>query len=40
MTIVREENAEAKLLFEHRSELIGDDDLERCYRWVEKLMNG
>lgn len=40
LTIVREENAEVKLLFEHRSELIGDDALERCYRWVEKLMNG
>jgi len=31
---VSEENTEQKILCEHRSDLITDEELEECYGWV------
>ncbi|MTI49243.1 sugar phosphate isomerase/epimerase family protein [Sporosalibacterium faouarense] len=32
-------NKDIKILFEHRSDLISDDELEACYRWVDGVVN-
>jgi sugar phosphate isomerase/epimerase len=32
-------NPEVKILFEHRSDLITDDQLEACYRWVADMVD-
>ena len=40
LKIVRAENKNVKILFEHRSDLVSDEDLERCYEWVYELWNG
>lgn len=37
MRIIRERNPDVKILFEHRSELVSDEELTECYRWVEQL---
>ncbi|MNM63180.1 hypothetical protein D3C81_745400 [compost metagenome] len=39
LNIIREENRNVKVQFEHRSDLINDDDLERCYMWVDEVLN-
>lgn len=39
LTIIREENKDVKIQFEHHSDLISNDDLERCYTWVNKILN-
>jgi len=39
LNIFKEENRNVKVQFEHRSDLISDEDLERCYKWVDKLIN-
>ncbi|MCJ8013271.1 sugar phosphate isomerase/epimerase [Paenibacillus sp. KQZ6P-2] len=36
--IIREENPDVKIQFEHRSDLVSDEDLERCYRWVSDML--
>lgn len=35
--IIRSENKNAKLLFEHRSDLITDEELDSCYKWIGSL---
>lgn len=40
LKIIRDENPHVKIVFEHRSELLRDEELERCYRWVEHILNG
>ena len=40
LKIINEENKTCKILFEHRSELITDEELEYCYNWVNSLLNG
>lgn len=37
---IRAANPEVKILFEHKSHLITSEELERCYTWVDSLMNG
>ncbi|HYE83074.1 MAG TPA: sugar phosphate isomerase/epimerase [Clostridia bacterium] len=37
--VIRAENRNVKLLFEHRSDLITDDELEACYHWINELLN-
>ncbi len=37
LRMIRERSPDANILFEHRSELVGDDELEACYRWVDAL---
>jgi hypothetical protein len=39
LSIIKSENKNCKLLFEHRSDLISDNELDECYSWVDKLYN-
>lgn len=39
LTIIREENSHVKIQFEHRSDFISDEELERCYSWVNQVWN-
>ncbi|GIP31822.1 sugar phosphate isomerase/epimerase [Paenibacillus sp. J2TS4] len=39
LKLIRAENKTVKIQFEHRSDLISDDDLERVYQWVDELIN-
>lgn len=36
--VISKENPNVLWMFEHRSDHISDDDLERCYNWVEYLI--
>lgn len=38
LTLIARENREVKILFEHRSEWISDEQLDRCYEWVRSLL--
>jgi len=38
MRIIRTCNPNVKIQFEHRSELISDEQLEQCYAWIEELL--
>lgn len=40
LTIIKEENSNVKIVFEHRSDLISKEQLEQCYLWVNSLLNG
>ncbi|OGX61606.1 MAG: hypothetical protein A2189_04260 [Paenibacillus sp. RIFOXYA1_FULL_44_5] len=35
--IIKKENPHVRVMFEHQSNLISDDDLDRCYAWVDQL---
>ena len=37
LRIIAKENANVKVMFEHRSDLISDEELEQCYSWISKL---
>lgn len=37
--IIRSENRDIKLLFEHRSDLITNEELDSCYEWIDRLFN-
>lgn len=39
LKIIGKENKLCKILFEHKSELINDEELDSCYRWVNTLLN-
>lgn len=39
LTIIRKENPHVKIMFEHRSDLVTDEQLEHCYRWVEQILS-
>jgi hypothetical protein len=39
LKIIREENPKAKIMFEHRSELISDEELDDCYSWIGKILD-
>ncbi|UIO40277.1 sugar phosphate isomerase/epimerase [Brevibacillus brevis] len=39
LTIIRKENPHVKIMFEHRSDQVTDEQLERCYRWVKDLLS-
>ena len=36
--IIKEENKDAKILFEHASHLISDEELQGCYDWIDELL--
>lgn len=36
--IIKEENKNVKIMFEHRSEIISNEELEECYSWISKLL--
>ena len=40
LRVIREAQPDVKIQFEHQSNLISDEDLSRCYAWVEELLNG
>ncbi|MCZ8514530.1 sugar phosphate isomerase/epimerase [Paenibacillus filicis] len=40
LTILREENPDVSVVFEHQSERIDDDELDACYRWVDQILYG
>lgn len=37
--IICEENDSFKVQFEHRSDLISDEELQRCYKWVSNMID-
>lgn len=37
LNIISSVNKDVKVLFEHKSELISDEELETCYKWVESF---
>ena len=39
LRIIRQENKHTRILFEHRSDLISDEELSECYSWVDHIMN-
>ncbi len=39
LKIIRQENKTCKILFEHRSDLITDEELESCYSWVNRILS-
>jgi len=38
LTLIANENKNVKILFEHRSDLISEEQLDRCYTWVDSLL--
>ena len=38
LKIINEENTTSKILFEHSSDIITDDELDSCYNWVQNLL--
>ncbi|WP_306431039.1 sugar phosphate isomerase/epimerase [Paenibacillus sp. XY044] len=38
LAVIREENPQVKIQFEHRSELVSREDLQRCYEWVDECL--
>jgi len=39
LNIIREENNEVRIMFEHRSDQISEQQLESCYLWVDSILN-
>jgi len=39
LRIIKEENKNVKIMFEHRSDLINDEELDICYSWTSKLFD-
>ncbi|WP_105614647.1 TIM barrel protein [Vallitalea okinawensis] len=39
LSIINQSNNTYKILFEHRSEVISDEELDACYEWVTRLIN-
>lgn len=39
LNIIKHKNENCKILFEHRSDLITDEELEECYDWVNSILN-
>ena len=37
--IIKRENNQFKVLFEHRSELISEQELNYCYQWISELIS-
>ncbi|WP_314586023.1 sugar phosphate isomerase/epimerase [Paenibacillus terrigena] len=40
LRIIREEQPHVKIQFEHQSDLISEEDLSRCYAWVDAMLSG
>lgn len=38
MNILTRHNSEFKVLFEHRSDLISDEELAECYQWIKSML--
>ncbi len=37
LDIIMSENNQVKIMFEHRSDLISDEELDMCYSWVSSI---
>lgn len=37
LKIIKEANNNVKIMFEHRSDLISDEELDNCYSWIESI---
>lgn len=37
LKIIAKENPNVRVMFEHRSDLISDEELEKCYSWISKI---
>lgn len=37
LKIIKEANNDVKIMFEHRSDLISDEELDNCYSWIESI---
>jgi hypothetical protein len=40
LRIIRQNHPNVRIMFEHRSDLITDEELESCYSWVNELLRG
>jgi hypothetical protein len=40
LEIIREENKNCLMMFEHRSDMLTDEELDECYKWVDDIMAG
>ena len=38
LKIIKEDNKNVKIMFEHRSDLISDEELDNCYSWVSNIL--
>jgi hypothetical protein len=38
ISIIKKKNPSCKIMFEHQSDRISDEELNQCYRWVEQLL--
>jgi hypothetical protein len=36
--IISKENKDVKIMFEHRSDLISEEELDSCYSWVNSIL--
>jgi hypothetical protein len=39
LQIINNVNKDVKIMFEHRSDLVSDEELWECYKWVDKILN-
>lgn len=39
LKIITEKNPNVKIMFEHRSDLISDEELEGCYSWIDEVFS-
>ena len=39
LKIIRKENKNIKIMFEHRSDLISNEELDSCYSWISEIFN-
>lgn len=39
LKIIKEENRNVKIMFEHRSNLISDEELNSCYSWINRVLS-
>jgi sugar phosphate isomerase/epimerase len=37
--LVRQHNKDVKIMFEHRSDEVSDEELQECYNWVERMLS-
>jgi sugar phosphate isomerase/epimerase len=40
LNLIKAANPDVKIMFEHRSDLVSDEQLEACYSWTDAVMNG
>lgn len=38
LKVITKENKNIKIMFEHRSDLISDEELDSCYSWISSIL--